>query len=128
MAHISVSIPLRYADNCNNTFKTTAKSVFQFLLGTLITSNYIKELPRKTIVSIPLRYADNIHFCHTPECGFCRFQFLLGTLITGAPRRNGLSPRKRVSIPLRYADNQRVSLLFASLSRVSIPLRYADNL
>jgi len=78
---IRVSIPHRYAENFPTRRGLVPPFSFQFLIGTLKTSQRYPLSNSSTVVSIPHRYAENGGL-NEGRKSIKMFQFLIGTLKT----------------------------------------------
>ena len=122
---ICVSIPRRYAKNCEKRYYAGHYRWFQSLVGTL-----------KTLTQGPGQSWQNVFqsLVGTLKTGISNnspnvpylFQSLVGTLKTESGRhaRCGFHG---VSIPRRYAKNEEELKYLRDIAEVSIPRRYAKN-
>ena len=150
LGNYQISIPHRYDKNRLGRFWKSVwrDEIFQFLIGTIKTSDSKNQHFRLLSISIPHRYDKNCIFCleqlrlscisiphrydkNTP-CNISnylahRFQFLIGTIKTWYISHSESLEWKIISIPHRYDKNCNKHWYVKVKTRISIPHRYDKN-
>ena len=100
---------------------------FQFLIGSLVTLNWIITQKEVFNVSIPYRQSSNFKCSNYSVISTWKFQFLIGSLVTKC-FGNICSRILGVSIPYRQSSNCKQVFLVTHFCQVSIPYRQSSNL